>query len=718
MATRYWVGNSGNWSDTSHWSIESNGNGGYSVPTSIDNVIFDSNSFSTNSTVVLDVNGYCNDMDWTMIDSSVSFSNSVNYLNIYGSFLLSPLLTFNFYTEVTSRIYFYNNTSMNLHKNGSSIKIGANNGGIYFVGSGIFNLLSDFILESNPAITINNGTLNTNSYNITCNQLRTNNCTINAGSSTISTVIYSADSGTILNPGTSTFSNKSIYSTYGFNCGNLDYYNIIHWGQSSGYLSGVKSCNNLILYINSINDSNLNLASNIVINGDFIVNSSNYRTFIKSNDIGTPRSITVNGSIVASNVDFRDITITGSSAPFDASNIDGGSGDCGGNSGIIFTPPQTQYFKHTSGAVNWSDTTKWFSDQSKTIQGRIPLPQDDVYFDASSFTDTSILTVNVRRIGKSLDMSAINKSVTVTLSNSIECYGSFVLGNNITLTYVGYIVSLCGRNSTFYINTYVKKLYALQIWSANGTYINQSNLDIGSYFEPIKGTFDINDFNLSTMAVMGGRGNYGNTDNTLYCGNGIITLTQTINNGYLWLTVQNLYTENSTIILNSSNGSGNIIFGQNQPTIFNKFIVSGNHAGYYRFTDSNTYKELIINPGRKIQLSNGKTQNINKLTALGTQASPITIGSMTPGSKYTLNLTGSNQIETDYINISDANVTQPNKFYAGINSVNGGNNTNVIFDYVKLPLNMNLYTVKMYDRVLTDSEVLTNFNSTKTRYGL
>ena len=45
-AIRYWVGNSGNWNDISHWSYTSGGEGGAQVPTINDDVIFDENSFS------------------------------------------------------------------------------------------------------------------------------------------------------------------------------------------------------------------------------------------------------------------------------------------------------------------------------------------------------------------------------------------------------------------------------------------------------------------------------------------------------------------------------------------------------------------------------------------------------------------------------------------------------------------------------------------------
>lgn len=44
MAARYWVGGAGNWSSTTKWSATSGGASGASVPTSVDDVIFDANS--------------------------------------------------------------------------------------------------------------------------------------------------------------------------------------------------------------------------------------------------------------------------------------------------------------------------------------------------------------------------------------------------------------------------------------------------------------------------------------------------------------------------------------------------------------------------------------------------------------------------------------------------------------------------------------------------
>lgn len=52
---RYWVGDSGDWNDTNHWSITSGGIGGFSVPGELNDVYFDENSFPNDSTGIVNI---------------------------------------------------------------------------------------------------------------------------------------------------------------------------------------------------------------------------------------------------------------------------------------------------------------------------------------------------------------------------------------------------------------------------------------------------------------------------------------------------------------------------------------------------------------------------------------------------------------------------------------------------------------------------------------
>ena len=85
----YWVGNSGNWSDVSHWATTSGGTTKYTVvPTSADNVFFDANSFTLASqTVTVNVAANCLNMDWTGALNTPTLAGG-SAINIYGSLTL------------------------------------------------------------------------------------------------------------------------------------------------------------------------------------------------------------------------------------------------------------------------------------------------------------------------------------------------------------------------------------------------------------------------------------------------------------------------------------------------------------------------------------------------------------------------------------------------------------------------------------------------------
>ncbi|MEO0339680.1 MAG: hypothetical protein AAF242_10745, partial [Bacteroidota bacterium] len=89
----YWVGGSGNWSDSNNWSLSSGGAGGACIPSGNANVIFDENSFSgPGQEVILDSDqASCRNMDWSAANFTPRWrSNGIRSLRIFGSFILNP----------------------------------------------------------------------------------------------------------------------------------------------------------------------------------------------------------------------------------------------------------------------------------------------------------------------------------------------------------------------------------------------------------------------------------------------------------------------------------------------------------------------------------------------------------------------------------------------------------------------------------------------------
>ncbi len=84
----YWVGKGGmgSWYDPANWAATSGGAGGEFIPTAMDNVFFDANSFDgpNQSVISRDQYAYCKNMSWTGVTN-----NPINFgmwvLNAYGS---------------------------------------------------------------------------------------------------------------------------------------------------------------------------------------------------------------------------------------------------------------------------------------------------------------------------------------------------------------------------------------------------------------------------------------------------------------------------------------------------------------------------------------------------------------------------------------------------------------------------------------------------------
>ena len=88
--TLYWVGGSGSWHDEAHWSLSSGGPGGECVPTPVDDVFFDANSFTgTNQQVDVNTLAYCHDMTWNGVTGRPRFFCG-SYFQLFGSLAMDP----------------------------------------------------------------------------------------------------------------------------------------------------------------------------------------------------------------------------------------------------------------------------------------------------------------------------------------------------------------------------------------------------------------------------------------------------------------------------------------------------------------------------------------------------------------------------------------------------------------------------------------------------
>lgn len=148
--TLYWVNGSGDWNQTAHWSLTSGGGGGQCIPTPIDDVIFDRNSFGVNERVNIYEGTYSTCHNFTWDGPPVSTYLNLQDLFCFGSFKINTNLN----NYVISELFFRGDS---VHEVSTQNHFVYNN---YIQGTGSFELKSSY---RGNGIYVTTGTLNTNS---------------------------------------------------------------------------------------------------------------------------------------------------------------------------------------------------------------------------------------------------------------------------------------------------------------------------------------------------------------------------------------------------------------------------------------------------------------------------------------------------------------------------------------------------------------------------
>ena len=159
----YWVGGTGDWSDSLHWAPVSGGQGGYCIPSPIDDVYFDENSFTSQyDTVNIDIqNATCRNMDWT--GSEIYFPKFIgqteNEMYIYGSLIFNASLNLGYMGE----------TYFESREEGRTISMKGKSfiNRVNFRGrGGGWSLMDDF--STNSELIFSHGKLSTGGNKINC----------------------------------------------------------------------------------------------------------------------------------------------------------------------------------------------------------------------------------------------------------------------------------------------------------------------------------------------------------------------------------------------------------------------------------------------------------------------------------------------------------------------------------------------------------------------
>jgi hypothetical protein len=679
---------------------------GASVPTTSDDVFFDANS----RTITITRSGSGNCKSFTCTGFTGTFNDTVDGFTIAGGFTLSAGMSVNL-TRVWNITG--SGTLISAGKALPSIRINAS--GITVDQGDAFTFNTGFTALFN-CLQIIAGTYNTNNYNITHNSSVGNGISVagnsvralNLGSSNI-TITYPGNSSNngsyfnastttnlTFNAGTSTYTCVSTNPTIpipSFDGGGLTFYNVVFTANSSGTTTSGVTIGHSLTGANTFNNLTVNprtstgmgfffLGGNQTVNGTFSFPgnaSASARMTLKSDTTGTTRTLTC-AAVSLVDVDFQDITGAGAAAPLTGTRL----GDAKGNSGITFPAGVNKYWNLAAGG-NFGGAASWATTSGGTaLDSNFPLPQDTVVFENTGLNTSATVTINSSYSIGTLNMSSRSSAMTLAIDQITPVFvGDWINSTGITFSGTS-VLNFSGRNTQ-------------QITSAGRTFTQRFNINSPS------GTVTLQDAFITSVALAGA---VTLTNGTLNLDGKTLTLSATATATFLTAAgTKNLTFNGSTLVIAAS---GTTAFNNAAPTGFTttagtgtgtisftsasaKTFVGGGStynctlnqggAGALTITGSSAFDNITNTrnavSATSILFTAGTTNTFANWNANGAATRLLTIGSPTAAS-HTLSK-ASGTVSADYLSISRSTATGDAAWYAGVNSVDGGNNTGWVF---------------------------------------
>ena len=520
---------------------------------------------------------------------------------------------------------------------------------------------SDAFSASAAILDLAKGTLNTNGQTVTISSFTSSNSAVRAltlGASAITCSLVgvawniATTTNMTLTANTSTITLSGSGATFGG--GGLTYNNLVLNGAGSPAISGTNTFANLTRTGTATKTNELSLNADQTVTGTLTLtgNSVTNRILVRSNTLGTARTITNTGATMTwSNVDFRDITL---GTAFDASAITGNSGDALGNTGITFTTAATQTWGGTLGG-NWS-TNLWTS--------RVPLPQDDVVI-SSAFSFGQTVTLDMPRAGKSIDWTGATGTPAWAKTTNTTVYGSVTMIAGMTNSGAN-SVTMEGRSPFTWTSAGQTFTSSLTVAMFGGTLTMQDAFLSSSTGTHTNGTLDFNNFS-STFTTFST-----SSSNTRTLTLGSATMTLTASNGIIYnsgTTTGLTLTSTTGTIKFTSTANNNATFSGGGKTYGNVWFSRGASTGSITIQGSNTFIDFKDDgsAAHSILFTAGTTQTVSTFTVSGTAGNLITINSTTTAT-HALTKAGGGTISSDYLNIQHSVATPATTWYAGANS--------------------------------------------------
>ena len=518
MATYYWVGGTGNWNSTqtAPWATSSGGAGGAGVPTSADNVIFDTLSNATAYAVNVGANAVCNDVTIAgPAAGNVTITmGATAVINCYGSwtnaatgvvFSTTSGATLNFLATSTGKTIGTNSVSL------GSMAIVCNSAtGGWTLSTGMLNPGSVTVTSTASA------GFNTNGLACSFGSLLSTGSvarTISLGASAITltgtaTVVnFLAATNLTFNAGTSTITPSAVNPS--LRGSGQTFYNVLFSSASAGTstIQGSNTFNNLTQTSRSATGQrSVSVDGDNTITGTLTLQTlgtpvAMQRVFVQSSVIGTQRTLTAAALSGMADIDFRDIVGAGA-ASWTGTRI----GNCLNNTGITFTAAADKYWS-LAGGGNIIATAWALTAGGAPAVANFPLAQDRILIVDTGLNSGAALNLSQTTNWNLGELTFASRTLPVTITASTNV--GMLLHKDLTLSSAvtwssatGGAIQCVGQGTTQVITSAAVTVdQPFTVNSVTGTVQLNGNFTsaLGTGLTHTSGGLDLNSFTLTAL---------------------------------------------------------------------------------------------------------------------------------------------------------------------------------------------------------------------------
>lgn len=349
-------------------------------------------------------------------------------------------------------------------------------------------------------------------------------------------------------------------------------------------------------------------------------------------------------------------------------------GDCLGNSGITF--PRSEYMvwkTPTTGTKLWSAVGNWFCSTNGVNAGRVPLPQDNVIFDANSIGAAStVISADMPRMGKDITWTGVTNTPSWVVNASNFMFGSLTTVSGMSMSLgAPFLLSGRGSHTLNWGGLSVTGGGITYIYGPGGTYTLASAMMLAGSLSLYNGTFADAGYSVTVSGFESA-----NTTVRTLNATGAWTIT---GSGSAWtIGATNLTWTSAPAVVKFTDATATVKVFASGSKGYNTIELAGAGSGAYSFTGSPTFTEFKISGGPKTIYRIVAT-TITAASYTGFEDNVATIGSSTAAT-HTWAKSGGGTVKMRGATVSYSIASPAATFYAGATGTDGGNNTNWTFN--------------------------------------